>query len=225
VAAAPLRVSALRSLGAYANVFAIESFIDELAAAANADPIAFRLAHLTDDRAKAVIEAAAKAAAWTPKLKGNGVRGRGVGFARYKNAASYVAVVADIALDRESGRLHVTRAHAAVDAGQVVNPDGLKNQIEGGIIQAASWTLHEEVKFDRRGIVSRDWVGYPILTMPEAPQVQTVLLDHPDLPALGVGEAALGPAAAAIANAFAHATGKRLRDLPFTPARVKAALE
>ena len=225
VAAAPLRVSSLRSLGAYANVFAIESFMDELAAAAGADPVEFRLAHLKDKRARAVIEAAAKAAGWKASDKGDGIRGRGLGFARYKNAAAYVAVIARVSLNHDSGALQAVRVLAAVDAGQIVNPDGLKNQIEGGIVQAASWTLHEQVKFGHEGIVSRDWLGYPILTMPEVPQVQTVLIDRPDLPSLGVGEAAMGPAAAAIANAFAHATGKRLRDLPFTPARVKAALQ
>jgi nicotinate dehydrogenase subunit B len=225
VAVSPLRTSSLRSLGAYANVFAIESFMDELAAAAKVDPVAFRLAHLNDKRARAVIEAAAKAADWKPADKGDGIRGRGFGFARYKNAAAYVAVVAQVSLNRASGEMQVVRAHAAVDAGQVINPDGLTNQIEGGIVQATSWTLREQVKFDATGIVSRDWLGYPILTMPEVPKVRTVLLDRPDLPALGVGEASLGPAAAAIANAFAHATGKRMRDLPFTPARVKAALK
>jgi nicotinate dehydrogenase subunit B len=224
VAAAPLRVSSLRSLGAYANVFAVESFMDELAAAANADPVAFRLAHLSDKRAVAVIEAAAKAAGWKAVAKGDGRRGRGIAFARYKNAAAYIAVVAQVSVDRDSGELRVLRLDAAADAGQIVNPNGLKNQIEGGMIQAASWTLREEVKFDRERIVSRDWLGYPILTMPEAPRVATALIDRPDEPSLGVGEAALGPAAAAIANAFAHATGKRMRDLPFTPARVKAAL-
>jgi len=224
VAAAPLRVSSLRALGGYANVFAIESFMDELAAAANADPVAFRLAHLKDRRARAVIEAAAKAAGWRHGPKGDGMRGRGIGFARYKNAASYIAVIAEIALDRASGDVRVQQIHVAADAGQIINPDGIKNQIEGGIVQATSWTLHEEVKFDAHGTVSRDWLGYPILTMPEVPQLQTVLLDRPELPPLGVGEASLGPAAAAIGNAFAHATGKRLRDLPFTPQRVKAAL-
>jgi nicotinate dehydrogenase subunit B len=141
-----------------------------------------------------------------------------------KNAACYVAVVADVNVDRVTGKLRVTRAYAAVDAGQIVNRDGLKNQIEGGIAQSASWTLHEQVSFSFDGIVSRDWVGYPILIMPEAPQVHTVLIDRPDQPSLGAGEASLGPAAAAIANAFAHATGKRLRDLPFNVARVKVAL-
>jgi nicotinate dehydrogenase subunit B len=222
--ASPLRVSSLRGLGAYANVFAVESFLDEMAAAAGTDPVAFRLAQLKDKRAKAVIEAAAKAAGWKPGTKGNGVHGRGLGFAQYKNAACYVAVVADVSVDRATGKLRVTRAYTAVDAGQIVNPDGLKNQIEGGIIQSASWTLHEQVKFSPDGIVSRDWLGYPILTMPEAPQMHTVLIDRPDQPSLGAGEASLGPAAAAIANAFAHATGKRLRDLPFNAARVKAVL-
>ncbi len=222
--ASPLRVSALRSLGAHANVFAIESFIDELAAAAKADPVAFRLAHLKDKRAHAVIEAAAKAASWQAGAKGDGVHGRGVGFAQYKNAACYVAVIVDLLVNRATGALRVTRAVAAVDAGQIINPDGLKNQIEGGIIQSASWTLHEQVKFSGDGIVSRDWRGYPILTMPEAPHIETVLIDRPDQPSLGAGEASLGPAAAAIANAFAHATGKRLRDLPFNAVRVKAAL-
>jgi len=222
--ASPLRVSSLRGLGAYANVFAVESFLDEMAAAAGTDPVAFRLAQLKDKRAKAVIEAAAKAAGWKPGTKGDGVHGRGLGFAQYKNAACYVAVVADVSVDRATGKLRVTRAFTAVDAGQIVNPDGLKNQIEGGIIQSASWTLHEQVKFSADGIVSRDWLGYPILTMPEAPKMHTVLIDRPDQPSLGAGEASLGPAAAAIANAFAHATGKRLRDLPFNAARVKAVL-
>ncbi len=220
----PLRVSSLRGLGAYANVFAIESFMDEMAAAAGADPVAFRLAHLEDKRAKAVIEAVAKAAGWKSGTKGDGVHGRGVGFAQYKNAACYVAVVADLRVERATGKLLVERVYAAANAGQIINPDGLKNQIEGGIIQSASWTLHEQVKFSADGIASRDWLGYPILTMPEAPQMHTVLIDRPDQPSLGAGEASVGPAAAAIGNAFAHATGKRLRDLPFNAARVKAAL-
>ena len=198
--------------------------MDEMAAVAGTDPVAFRLAQLKDKRAKAVIEAASKAAGWKPGTKGDGVHGRGLGFAQYKNAACYVAVVADISVERVTGKLRVTRAYAAVDAGQIVNPDGLKNQIEGGIIQSASWTLHEQVKFSPDGIVSRDWLGYPILTMPEAPQMHTILIDRPDQPSLGTGEASLGPAAAAIANAFAHATGKRLRDLPFNATSVKAAL-
>jgi CO/xanthine dehydrogenase Mo-binding subunit len=220
----PLRVSALRTLGAYANVFALESFMDELAALAGADPVAFRLAHLKDPRAKAVIEKVAEMAGWTPGQKGDGARGRGIGFAKYKNLSCYVAVVADVEVDRASGRVRVARAFAATDSGLVINPDGLTNQIEGGIIQATSWTLHEEVKFDRNGILSRDWSSYPILTMPEVPQVSVALINRPSERPLGSGEGSQGPAVAAIANAFAHATGRRVRDLPFHPGRVKAVL-
>jgi CO/xanthine dehydrogenase Mo-binding subunit len=220
----PLRVSALRTLGAYANVFATESFMDELAFLANADPVAFRLAHLKDARARSVIEAVAEKAGWKPGARGDGSKGRGIGFARYKNLATYVAVIADVEVDRASGRIAVPRVYAAVDAGQIVNPDGLENQIEGGIVQSMSWTLKEEVKFDRSEISSRDWATYPILTMPEVPSVEIELIDRPDERSLGAGEASQGPAAAAIANAFAAATGKRLRELPLTPGRVKAAL-
>jgi nicotinate dehydrogenase subunit B len=220
----PVRVSALRTLGAYANVFALESFMDELALAAGADPIAFRLAHLKDPRAKAVIEKVAAMASWKGGETGDVGRGRGIGFAKYKNLACYCAVVAEVAVDRASGRVRVTRVYAAADSGLIINPDGLTNQIEGGIIQSASWTLHEEVKFDPGGIRSRDWSSYPILTMPEVPQVEVVLIDRPTERALGAGEASQGPAVAAIANAFAHATGKRVRDLPFHPERVKAVL-
>jgi CO/xanthine dehydrogenase Mo-binding subunit len=220
----PVRTSALRTLGAYANVFAIESFMDELAAAGGADPIAFRLAHSKDPRERAVIEAVAKAANWKPGASGDGTRGRGLGYAKYKTTATYVAVIVDIEVDRASGKVRVPRAWTAVDAGQIINPDGLTNQIEGGIVQSTSWTLHEQVRFDKNGIRSRDWQSYPILTMPEVPKIETVLIDRPDQRSLGAGEASQGPAVAAIANAFANATGKRIRELPFTPERVKAAL-
>ena len=220
----PRGVSSLRTLGGYANVFALESFMDELAELAGADEVAFRLAHLKDSRARAVIEAAAKNAGWKPGEKGDGTRGRGIGFAKYKNLATYVAVVAEVEIDRESGTIQVPRLYAAADAGLIINPDGLISQIEGGIIQSASWTLREEVKFDRNGIRSRDWSSYPILTMMEAPTVEVELINRPSERSLGAGEASQGPAVAAIANAFAHATGKRLRDLPFVSERVKAAL-
>jgi nicotinate dehydrogenase subunit B len=220
----PLRVSALRTLGAYANVFAVESFMDELALAAGQDPVAFRLAHLSDPRARAVIELAAKKAGWQEGEKGDGTRGRGIAFAKYKNLATYVAVVAEVEIDRKTGRVRVPRAFAAVDAGQIVNPDGLSNQIEGGMIQSTSWTLHEAVRFDRNGITSRDWSGYPILTMPEVPEVEVALIDRPDEKPLGAGEASQGPMAAAIGHAVANASGRRLRDLPLSPERVQAAL-
>jgi CO/xanthine dehydrogenase Mo-binding subunit len=220
----PLRTSALRTLGAYANVFAIESFMDELAAAAGVDPIAFRLAHVKDPRERAVIEAVAKAADWKPGEKGDGIRGRGIGYARYKTVAAYNAVIVEVEVDRASGQIRIPRAWTSVDAGLIISPDGLINQIEGGLIQSASWTLNEHVRFDRNGIVSRDWATYPIMRMPDVPKVETVLLNRPNSPPLGAGEASQGPTAAAIANAFAAATGRRLRDLPFDPARVKAAL-
>jgi nicotinate dehydrogenase subunit B len=225
----PLRVSALRTLGAYANVFAIESFLDELALAAGNDPVAFRLAHLKDPRAQAVIEAVARKASWKTGEKGGAggpgiLKGRGIGFAKYKNLATYVAVIAEVEVERATGKVSVPRAWLAADAGLIINPDGLANQMEGAVIQSTSWTLHEEVKFDRNGIKSRDWMTYPILTMPEVPKVEVELINRPTERSLGAGEAGQGPAVAAIANAFAAATGERLRDLPLTPERVKAVL-
>jgi nicotinate dehydrogenase subunit B len=220
----PIWVSSLRTLGGYANVFAVESFMDELAAAAGADPVAFRLAHLQDPRGRAVIETVARKAAWQESEKGTGTRGRGIGFAKYKNLACYVAVVAEVEVDRASGTVQVPRVWAAVDSGLIINPDGLANQIEGGIVQSVSWTLKEEVRFDKDGILARDWASYPILTMPEAPKVELELINRPGERPLGAGEASQGPAAAAVANAFANATGRRIRDLPLKPARVKAAL-
>ena len=171
-----------------------------------------------------MIEAVAKKAGWKPGERGDGSKGRGIGFAKYKNLATYVAVIADVEIERASGRIMVPRVYAAADAGRIINPDGLANQIEGGIIQSTSWTLKEEVKFDPTEIRSRDWDTYPILTTPDVPVVEVELIDRPEERSLGAGEAAQGPAAAAIANAFAAATGKRLRDLPLTPARVKAVL-
>jgi CO/xanthine dehydrogenase Mo-binding subunit len=224
IAEAPLRTSALRTLGGYANVFALESFVDELAAAAGADPVEFRLRHTKDARIRAVIEAAAQRAGWRPNAKSAGDGGRGFAFSRYKNLGCYCATVADVHVDRKTGRVRVTKVVAAVDAGQIVNPDGVVNQIEGGIIQSASWTLKESVRFDRTRVTTRSWAEYPILKFDEVPEVQVVLLDRPSERFLGVGEGAQGPAAAAIANAIAHATGTRLRALPFTPERVKQAL-
>jgi len=220
----PIRTSALRTLGAYANVYALESFMDELAAQAGTDPVAFRLKHMKDPRARAVIEAAAEKAGWQRDRKGDGTRGRGIAFAKYKNLASYVAVVADVVVDRRTGKVRVERVVAAVDAGLVINPDGVVNQIEGGIIQSTSWTLKEAVRFDSRQITTRTWADYPILTFSEVPAVDVVLLDRPTERSLGTGEGSQGPTVAAIANAIANATGARLRDLPFTPQRVKTAL-
>ena len=221
---APIRTSALRTLGAYANVFALESFMDELAAAAGADPVEFRLRHMKDPRARAVIESCAQKAGWKPGQKSDGSHGRGFAFSRYKNLACYVAEAADVEVDRRTGRVRVTKVVAAVDAGLIVNPDGLVNQIEGGIIQSASWTLKEHVGFDRQRITTRSWADYPILTFPEIPAVEVHLLNRPDERSLGTGEGSQGPTVAAIANAIFHATGKRMRGLPYTPQTVKVAL-
>ena len=217
----PLRTSALRSLGAHANVFAIESFMDELAQAAGADPVEFRLRHLKDERARAVIDAVARKAGWAAGQIASGGRGRGIGFARYKNLGCYVAVIAEVDVEAE---VRVTRAWAAADVGLAINPNGVLNQIEGGIIQAVSMTILEQVSFDREQITSRNWDGYPILKFSQAPQVEVELIDRPDLPPLGAGEGAAGPTAAAIANAVDAALGARVRDMPLTRERVIAAL-
>jgi nicotinate dehydrogenase subunit B len=221
----PLRVSALRGLGAYGNVFAIESFIDELAHAADIDPVEFRLRHLEDERARAVVTAAAEKAARrsSGRNQGDG-RGQGIAFAQYKNRQCYTAVVVDIEVDRSNGQINLVRAIIAADAGQVVSADGLSNQLEGSFVQAASWTLNEQVNFDQQGITSRDWDSYPILRFPQAPKIETVLLNRPGMPFLGSGEAAQGPTPAAIANAVFDAIGVRLREIPFTAERVKSAM-
>jgi CO/xanthine dehydrogenase Mo-binding subunit len=208
----PRRASSLRSLGAYGNVFAIESFMDELAAAAGADPLEFRLRHLKDPRARAVLEKIrAQWNAWTP----GEARGHGIGFARYKNLGAYCAVLAEV----EAGEvLRVRRLVLAADVGLQINPDGVANQLEGGAIQATSWTLKEE---GRVGATS--WEDYPILKFSEVPKVEVLLLDN-DFPSLGAGEAAQGPTAAAIANALHDALGVRVRDLPLTPERIVKAM-
>jgi CO/xanthine dehydrogenase Mo-binding subunit len=217
----PVRVSALRALGATANVFAIESFMDELAAAAGADPVEFRLRHLKDPRARAVIETVAAKAGWRTGEKGDGARGRGIGFARYKNGACYVAEIVEVEAGNE---IAVKRVWAAIDAGLVINPDGLVNQTEGGIIQAVSWALKEAIQYDRSRILTGSWSDYPILTFEESPRVEVTVVNRPDAPPLGAGEGTQGPTVAAIANAIYNAIGARLRDMPFTRERVLAAL-
>ena len=220
----PVRVSALRALGAYVNVFSIESFMDELAIAAAADPVEFRLRHMQDPRARDVITTAAQRFGWSPKAMPRD-RGRGFAFARYKNLAAYCAVAVEVQVERDSGRVRMTRAVAAVDSGEIVNPDGIRNQIEGGILQSMSWTLFESVSFDDTRITSIDWSTYPILRFPSVPDsIEVHVVPRPGAPFLGTGEAAQGPAAAALANAIANATGKRLRDLPFSRQRVRAAV-
>ena len=220
----PLRVSALRTLGAYANVFAAESFMDELAHAAAADPLDYRRRHLEDARTRAVLDAAAERfgwAGWTASGTPTGT-GRGIAVARYKNAKGYCAVAVEARVG-DDAVVHLLRAVIAADAGEIVDPDGLAAQLEGGFVQAASWTLLEAVAWDRDGITSRDWESYPILRFDAIPEVETVFVDRPGEPFLGAGEASCGPAGAAIANAVFDATGIRARRLPLTPEHLRAA--
>jgi nicotinate dehydrogenase subunit B len=219
----PLRVSALRALGAYANVFALESAIDELAIMAKTDPVEFRIKHLEDPRAQAVVKLAAERFQWAQEMAP--LHGKGFGFARYKNLAAYLALAVEVEIERETGRTRVVRAVAAIDSGEAVNHDGIRNQTEGGILQAISWTLYEAVTFDKTRITSIDWSTYPILRFASVPDsVEVHVIDQPGQPFLGTGEAAHGPTVAAVANAIRHAVGKRLYDLPFTRQRVKAAI-
>jgi nicotinate dehydrogenase subunit B len=222
----PLRISAMRALGAYHNVFSIESFMDELALAAGADPVEFRLRHLDDPRGRDVIAKAAEGFGWRNGQKAPRDRGYGFAFARYKNLAAYCAIASEVEVNGETGRPRLVRAVAAVDSGQVVNPDGLINQIEGAIIQSMSWTLYEAVTFDDTRITSIDWQTYPILRFNSVPESVTVhVINRPGKPFLGSGETGQGPAAASIANAIANATGKRLRDLPLTRRKIKQAID
>jgi CO/xanthine dehydrogenase Mo-binding subunit len=222
IAHPPLRTSSMRSLGATGNTFANESFMDELAAVAEVDPLTFRLRHLDDPRGRAALEAAAHAAGWGGPLPPG--EGRGLAFARYENDAAYVAMVAHVAVDEASGALRVRRITVAHDCGLIVNPDGVRNQVEGNVLQALSRALKEEIHFDVHGQTSLDWDSYPILTFSETPELDIVLLNRPDEPPIGAGEPATVAVAAAVANAVYAATGARLRQVPFTPRRVVAAL-
>jgi nicotinate dehydrogenase subunit B len=217
----PIRTSSLRSLGAHLNVFAIESFMDELAAAAGADPVRFRLAHLTDPRARQVLTEAASMAGWDTRGHRDGI-GYGVGVARYSGIAGYCAAVAEVAADTD---IRVRKLWLAVDVGRVINPDGVINQVEGGAVQSASWTLREQVRFDRGNITSAGWDSYPILRFTDTPEVMVRVLDAPGEAEVGAGEVSLGPVAGAIGNAVADAAGVRVRDLPLTRERVARAIQ
>ena len=216
----PIRTSAMRSLGAYFNVFAIESTMDEAAAVAGADPLEFRLAHLSDGRGRRVLRMAAEAAGWGRAVPED--TGLGLGYARYKGTGAWCAVVAEV---EAAAAVRVRRLWTAVDVGRVVNPDGVRNQIEGGAVQATSWTLLERVRFDRRRITSDSWESYPILPFSAVPEVLVELAPGDGNPSVGAGEAAQGPTAAAIGNALAAAVGMRARDLPLTPEAVVQAIE
>jgi CO/xanthine dehydrogenase Mo-binding subunit len=217
----PLRTSALRSLGAFLNVFAAESFLDELAAAAGRDPVEYRLGCLSDPRGRAVIESAARTSGWS-SWSPAGSEGHGIGFARYKNTSAYCAVVAEVEAVSE---IRVRRLTIAVDAGLVINPDGAANQVEGGAIQATSWALKERVRFDRHRVTSDSWETYPILRFSEVPAVSVVLQPGNGNPSLGVGETAQGPTVAAIGNAICDALGVRVRALPFTAEQIAASID
>jgi nicotinate dehydrogenase subunit B len=216
----PIRTSALRTLGAQGNVFAIESLLDELAAERGEDPVGFRLRHLSDRRAQDVIHSVARRAGWKP-VRRDGT-GHGIGFARYKNTGAYCAVIAEVEIAED---IAVKRLTIAVDVGETINPDGVINQIEGGAIQATSWVLKERVRFDRERITSNSWTEYPILRFSEVPEVHVEVLSRPDIDPVGAGEAAHGPVTAAIANAVYDALGVRLCSLPITRERLIAAME
>jgi len=202
-------------------VFAIDCFMDELALAHGRDPLEYRLAHLEDPRARHVLLTAADLGAWDGRKRGDGA-GHGIGLARYKGYGAYCAVVAEVEAVHE---IRVRRLAIAVDVGRIVNPDGVINQIEGGAVQATSWTLKERVRFDRRRVTSGDWETYPILRFSEVPVVEVRLVSRSDEPSVGAGEAAQGPTAAAIGNAVADALGVRVRELPITTERVVSVLD
>jgi nicotinate dehydrogenase subunit B len=219
------RCSSLRSLGAHMNIFSIESMFDELAKAADIDPLTLRLSHMNDERARAVMQASTNRFGWSQRSPGDGRRGCGMAFARYKNEGAYCAVVMEVEVQRDTGRVAVRRAVVAVDSGQVINPDGIRNQIEGGLIQSLSWTNRETATFDATKRTSFDWSTYPILRFPEIPDsIEVQIINRAGMPFLGTAEAVQGPTAAALANALADATGMRLRDIPLSPERVRAAI-
>ena len=229
--ASPLRPGHVRAPGKVANAWAVESMVDELAVAAGEDAVAYRMKRLTDPRALEVVKRTAAMLGWqarvspNPKRVANGLlTGRGFSYVRYRGNENYVAMAMEVGVDRATGKVTVRRVVCAHDCGLVVNPDSLKNQIEGSIVQSLSKMLFEEVRFDRSRVTSVDWAGYPVIRFPDVPPIDVTLIDHPDQPLMGAGEASLPPVGGALANAIFDATGVRLRTVPFTPARVKAAL-
>ena len=226
----PFKPSWIRTPGRMQNTYANESFIDEVAAASAIDPIEFRLRNLKDARGAECIERCAKLAGWTPRTKparesGDIVRGRGFSYIKYELVRTYVAVIADVEVNRKTGHVRVTDFYCAHDCGQIINPDGLKNQIEGNIVQTVSRTLIEELKFDRSRVTSVDWESYPILRFPDVPTVAIDLIDRPTEVPWGAGEPAAAVVPSAIANAIFDATGARLRSVPFTPPKILAGLK
>jgi nicotinate dehydrogenase subunit B len=217
----PIRTSSLRGLGAWANVFAIESFIDELAEIAGEDPVSYRLSLLSDPRPRHVVETAARMSGWFETNRLPEGRARGFGFARYKNLASFAAVVVELEIENE---IRLKKIWCAADAGLVIAPDGAKNQLEGGIIQGASFVMREQVRFEDGRVATQTWDDYPILRFSDVPEIAIELIDNPNEPTLGLGEASVGPTGAAIGNALARALGRRIRDLPLTREKIMATL-
>jgi len=228
---APLRTSAIRAPGKIANTFAVESFVDEIAALVRVDPVEFRLRRLTNPRGVEVLRRTAARMGWQPRPSPRPVdartavlTGRGIAYVHYKHEETLVAMGMEVAVERATGRIRVTRVVCAQDCGLMINPACVQSQLEGNIIQTLSRTLHEEVVYDRDGVTTLDWGSYPILTFPEVPALEFELIQRLDQPPLGVGEAASTPVPAALANAVFDATGVRLRTVPFRAERVKAAL-
>jgi nicotinate dehydrogenase subunit B len=219
--ATPVRTSSLRGLGALPNVYAMECFIDELAERAGVDPVSYRLSMLSDLRARRLIENVAERCRWATRGPAGNGRGLGLAWSRYKNKAAYACVAVELDVDQD---VSLRRVWAAADAGLVINPDGARNQLEGGVVHAASMTLKEQVTLDGDGITSLDWDRYPIMRFSEVPEIDVVIIHNPDQPTLGMGECTFGPTAAAIGNAVAHALGVRIRDMPLTRERIAAVL-
>jgi CO/xanthine dehydrogenase Mo-binding subunit len=226
----PIRTSALRTLGGYFNAVSAEMFVDELAALSRRDPVAFRLANLKDQRLVAVLRRAVDLSGWTPGIVAKRpltpeMTGTGLGLSRYKNSDAYVAVVANVSVDTKTGAVRVLRLWSATDVGRVVNPDGILNQIDGGMSQATSWTLREAGRWDSGIMTAVDYGSYPIQDFATTPSMTSVVIDRPEHPSLGAGEGSQAPTGAAIANAiFAATGGRRITEIPFTPERVLAAL-
>ena len=221
----------LRSPGGFQSIFAYESFIDELAAAAGIDPLEFRLRNTSDARDHDVLKTAARLSAWEPRKEPGRnsasaatLAGRGISLARYGAGDSRSALVVDIEIERTSGKVAVTRAFMAFDCGLVINPDGLLNQVEGGLLQGISRVLHEQVRFNRKKVTSHDWKDYRILTFAELPEVKAELISRPDQPWSSAGEAGTVAAAAAVSNADYDAIGKHPRRLPLEPDYIKAIM-
>ena len=229
LAETPFKPSWIRTPGRMQNTFGNESFLDELAAAAGIDPLEMRLKYLKDPRGTEVLERLVKLASWTPRARarqsGEVVKGRGISYIKYELVRTYVGIVADVEVNRRTGVVRVTKCYVAHDCGQIINPDGLRNQIDGNVIQTVSRTLLEEIRFDRKTITSRDWASYPILRFPDVPEIAIDLIDRPGEKPWGAGEPTAAVVPSAIANAIFDATDVRLRSVPFTPDKVLAALK